>query len=106
MPTLMIMRAKFPADVDVEANARKFQEDPEILELRDRAGRVPEGIRRHRVYVTADKEAIVVDEWDSAEHFQRWVSQPEVQQLFAKLGVQGQPEVAFAEEIDLGDQIG
>ncbi len=105
MPTLMIMRANF-GDVDVDEIAKKYQEDPEIQELRDRAGRTPDGIRRHRVYVTAAKEAIIVDEWDSAEQFQRWVSQPEVQQVFAKLGVQGQPEVTFAEQIILGDESG
>ncbi len=98
---LMIMRAPMEA-ARLEELAKR---DPNPFEqVRDRALRVG-GLRRHRIFAT-DSEVIVVDEWDSPEDFQKFISEsPEVQQVFAELGVT-QPDITFARELNLGDDVG
>lgn len=97
---LMIMRA--PADgAKLEELAKR---DPNPFEqIRNHALEVG-GIRRHRIYAT-ETEVIVVDEWDHPEDFESFVQSEDIQKVFAELGV-SQPDVLFARQLDLGDDIG
>jgi len=100
MTTLVIMRAKGAVDQLREMASR----DPNPFEhVRDLA-LAQGGILRHRVF-HADGDVIVVDEWESAEHVQRWMQNPELQAMIGQAGA-GQPEVTVAEEIDVGDKVG
>ena len=48
---------------------------------------------------------MVVDEWESAEAFQKFFeSSPEVGQIMAETGVTSEPEVTFWHEIDTIDR--
>ncbi len=99
---LMIMRA--PADGAKLEEMSKRTPNP-FEQVRDKATATG-GIRRHRVFAT-DTEVIVVDEWDSPEQFQKFMSETqELGQVFAEVGLTGQPDIMFAREIDLGDQVG
>ena len=99
---LMIMRAPVDA-AKLEELARR---DPNPFEqVKESALRVG-GIRRHRIFAT-DSEIIVVDEWDSPEQFQRFMAEStEIAQVFADAGVTVQPQIEFARQINLGDEIG
>src|SRR3954449_8294542 len=99
MPTLVIARIK--VGDDVKELQQKYGSD--LTATLERTG-LPEGVLRHRTYAT-DGEVIVVDEWERPEQFQAWMNNPEVQRLFATIGA-GQPEVTFAEQITLGDEVG
>jgi heme-degrading monooxygenase HmoA len=101
MTTLVLMRARFEGDAD--ELARRYTSDADLLEARDRAGQ-PQGVQRHRVFAV-DGELIVVDEWDSPEQFRAWIGSSEVQKIFGGLGI-AEPDVTFADQLTLGDEIG
>ena len=64
------------------------------------------GAIHHRFLASADgTEIMVVDEWESAEAFQKFFeSSPEVGQIMAETGVTSEPEVTFWHEIDTIDR--
>ena len=64
------------------------------------------GAIHHRFMASADgTEIIVLDEWESAEAFQKFFeSSPEVAQIMADTGVTSEPEVTFWHEIDTIDK--
>ncbi len=99
MTTLVIVRIRINGDV------KELQQryTPELQATLERTG-LPEGVLRHRTFAT-DGEVIVVDEWERPEQFQAWISNPEVQRLLGDVAV-GQPEVTFAEQVTLGDEVG
>ncbi|WP_210505735.1 antibiotic biosynthesis monooxygenase [Naasia sp. SYSU D00057] len=101
MTTLVIMRAR--VEGDPEELAQRYADDPEMLAALQRAGQ-PEGVLRHRTYAS-DGELIVVDEWESAEQFQAWMNNPEVQRILGTLAV-GRPDVMFADQVKMGDEVG
>jgi hypothetical protein len=101
MTTLVIMRA--PINGDPKEMAERYTSDPEMMAALQQVG-VPEGVIRHRTYA-ADGELVVVDEWERPEQFQAWMKNPDVQRILAALGV-GKPEVTFAEQMQLGDEVG
>jgi hypothetical protein len=69
------------------------------LSARSRA----EGCIHHRFGV-GDGFVVVVDEWETAEAFQRFISSPELQQIIVEMGAQGEPEIVFSEAIESPDQ--
>jgi len=64
------------------------------------------GAIHHRFLASADgAEIMVVDEWESAEAFQKFFeSSPEVGQIMAETGVTSEPEVTFWHGIDTIDK--
>ncbi len=58
------------------------------------------GALRHR-FVAAEGEALVIDEWESAEAFDKFfASQDRIPELMAEADVTGPPEVKFYRPID------
>jgi heme-degrading monooxygenase HmoA len=53
------------------------------------------GSTGHR-FAVGDGEIVVVDFWDSAEHFQSFISDPMVQATMGEMGAQGEPTVTIA----------
>src|SRR5262249_20992080 len=65
-----------------------------VEELTERAK--AQGCVAHRFGI-ADGEVVVVDEWDTAEHFHAFISAPELQAAMRDMGAQGEPRISFAE---------
>ena len=51
----------------------------------------------HHRFAVGDGEVIVVDEWETAEQFQTFMSLPEIQQVIGQMGAQGDPRITFAD---------
>jgi quinol monooxygenase YgiN len=49
------------------------------------------------LFAVGDSEIIVVDEWETAEQFQTFISSPEIQQVMGQMGAQGEPQVTVAD---------
>jgi quinol monooxygenase YgiN len=48
---------------------------------------------------------MIVDEWESAEHFQRFFSDPDLQAFIGTVGAEpGPPELIIAEAVASADQ--
>jgi len=58
----------------------------------------------HHQFGVGDGFVIVVDEWETAEAFQGFISSPEVAAVMGEMGAQGEPEVTIAEAIDSPDR--
>jgi hypothetical protein len=58
----------------------------------------------HHAFAVGDGEILVVDEWDTAEHFQEFFARPEIAEVMAKGGAQGPPTVSFYEAVDSPDR--
>ncbi len=64
------------------------------------------GVISHRFYGNDDGEIMVVDEWESAEGFQRFFeSTPQIPQFMESVGVTSQPEVKFWRKLETNDEI-
>ena len=50
------------------------------------------GCAAHK-FAVGDGQVIVVDEWDSAEHFQAFIGSPELQEVMGQMGATGEPQV-------------
>ena len=92
---------KFNADpARMEAVFRNQEQD--LLAVRDDAR--SQGALHHH-FASSDGQVVVVDEWESAEAFQRFfASQPKIPELMRAAGVQGEPEFAIYPVIDSPDQ--
>jgi len=53
------------------------------------------GCTSHR-FAIGDGQIVVVDHWDSADHFQTFFSDPALQALMGEMGAQGEPAVTIA----------
>jgi|SwirhisoilCB1_FD_contig_81_1890518_length_562_multi_6_in_0_out_0_2 hypothetical protein len=101
MSTLMLLR--------VPGNAKELerlaQENPDVLaKIAEKAKGY--GVMRHRFFATQD-EIMVVDEWPSADAFQRfYADSPEIGDLMGKVGVTTEPTITFADGLMLGDEVG
>lgn len=49
------------------------------------------------LFAVGDGEVVVVDEWETAEQFQSFISSPEIQQVMGQMGAQGEPQVTVAD---------
>ena len=65
-----------------------------VLELTEKAKAA--GCRGHR-FAVGDGEIVVVDDWDTAEAFQAFISSPELQQVMGQRGARGEPRITFAD---------
>jgi heme-degrading monooxygenase HmoA len=60
---------------------------------------VSKGAITHR-FLQGDGEIVILDEWDSAEHFQEFFSsQPVIAQMMQEAGVAGPPDVKVYESL-------
>jgi heme-degrading monooxygenase HmoA len=99
---LMLMRAQGNGK-ELESFAHK---NPQIVKkIAERARE--HGVERHRFFST-DDELLVVDEWPSAEAFQRFFDEnsADINDMMAKIGVTSQPSITFADYVGTGDDIG
>ena len=99
MSYLMIMRIDANAD-DLE---RVTEENGDAMNAIAQRGRDMGAI--HHAFYVGDGEAVVVDEWDSPENFQRFfeAEQPNIGPLMAAAGVTGPPEIKFFRKLDTTD---
>ena len=59
----------------------------------------------HHQFAAGDGEVIIIDEWDSAESFQKFFgSNTVIPQIMQAAGVQGAPEFSFYESMDSPDR--
>jgi heme-degrading monooxygenase HmoA len=58
----------------------------------------------HHRFAAGDGFVMVVDEWETAEAFQSFISSPEIAEVMGDMGAQGPPEVEIAEAIESPDQ--
>lgn len=74
----------------------------EVIEVAKR-----HGLGAHRFYAT-DTEVQVVDKWPSEEAFHAFFAEagPNIEQIMAHAGVNGEPEVRFWRELEIGDEVG
>ena len=92
---------KFNADPErMQAVFRNQEQD--FLAVRDDAR--SQGALHHH-FASGDGQVVVVDEWESAEAFQRFfASQTKVPELMRAAGVQGEPQFDIYPVIDSPDQ--
>lgn len=62
------------------------------------------GALSHRFGMNDDGTVVILDEWDSAESFQKFFSDPEIAAVMQDSGVQGPPEFLIVEALDTPDQ--
>jgi len=82
-----------------------LKSDPErLMEIAERAK--AKGALHHRFYANADgSEALVVDEWESAEAFQQFFGEsPDIGAMMGEAGVTSEPEAKFFHRLDTPDQ--
>ena len=59
----------------------------------------------HHRFGVGDGYVVIVDEWESVEHFQKFFANPDLQALIAKSGAASQPpEITIGEAISSPDQ--
>jgi quinol monooxygenase YgiN len=58
----------------------------------------------HHQFAVGDGEILVVDEWDTAEHFEEFFSRPEIAEAMANGGAQGPPAISIYEAVDSADR--
>ena len=58
----------------------------------------------HHQFVAGDGEVLVVDEWDSAESFEKFFSDPRIAGLMQSAGVAGPPEISVFQVMDSPDR--
>jgi heme-degrading monooxygenase HmoA len=58
----------------------------------------------HHRFGVGDDFVVIVDEWQTAEAFQTFFQTPEIAQIMADSGAQGEPEITVTEAISSPDQ--
>ena len=91
MSVLVVM--KVPGDTKTFESFMAANRD-RVLELTERSK--AEGCRAHR-FAIGDGYVVVVDEWETAEQFQGFISAPELQEVMGQMGANGEPEITFAD---------
>ena len=91
MSVLVVM--KVPGDTKTFESFMAANKDL-VLELTERSK--AEGCTAHR-FAVGDGCVVVVDEWGTAEQFQRFISAPDLQEAMGQMGAQGEPEITFAD---------
>lgn len=96
----VIVVAKFPCDTAAfqaslsarSAEYRRFAQESQA-----------QGAIHHRFGV-GDGYVLVVDEWDNAASFERFIANPELQAFTGEIGVSGAPDVIIAEAVSSPDE--
>ena len=96
----VIITLKFPGDVARFRQALTEHGD-QFAKMADEARASGAGI--HHRFAVGDGFVLVVDEWQSAEHFQKFFANPDLQALVASAGATGEPEITVAEAISSPD---
>ena len=97
----VVIVGKFSGDTDKFAQAL-VDRGSEFKEIADRAKSV--GAIHHRFGI-GDGFVMIVDEWESAHHFQQFFSDPNLQAFIGSVGADpGPPELIVAEAVSSPDQ--
>jgi hypothetical protein len=97
----VLVIGKFQGDTDVFRQALVERAD-EFLAISERSKTV--GAIHHRFGI-GDGFVMVIDEWETAEQFTAFFSDPELQQFIGEIGAAGgPPEMIFCEAVSSPDQ--
>jgi heme-degrading monooxygenase HmoA len=58
----------------------------------------------HHQFAVGDGFVVVVDEWETAEAFQAFITSDAIAAVMGDMGAQGEPEITIAEAIDSPDR--
>jgi hypothetical protein len=58
----------------------------------------------HHRFAIGDGFVVVVDEWETAEQFNAFFGDPQLQQFIGEIGAAGPPEMLFAEAVSSPDE--
>ena len=58
----------------------------------------------HRRFGVGDGFVVVVDEWESVEHFRQFFGNPELQAFIGSVGAAAPPEMIVAESVTSPDE--
>jgi quinol monooxygenase YgiN len=98
----VVITAKFQGDV---ARFRQALTDHGDQFAKMAAEAQASGGGLHHRFAVGDGFVLVVDEWETVEHFQKFFSNPDLQALIAKSGAAPQPpEITIAEAISSPDE--
>jgi len=98
----VVITAKFQGDV---ATFRQALTDHGDQFAKMAAEAQASGGGLHHRFAVGDGFVLVVDEWETVEHFQKFFSNPDLQALIAKSGAAAQPpEITIAEAISSPDE--
>lgn len=84
---------------DVSQFRRWIENEDQLREVADRSKAA--GAIHHRFGI-GDGFVVVVDEWDTAEHFHEFIAG--IQDVFAEAGAQAAPEVTITEAVSTADE--
>ena len=97
----VLVVGKFVGDTAVFRQALVDRAD-EFVAIGERAKTV--GAIHHRFGI-GDGFVVVIDEWESADQFNAFFSDPELQQFIAEIGAAGgPPDLTFSEAVSSADQ--
>jgi hypothetical protein len=96
----VIVIAKFPGDTGVFKASLSDRSADYVQFVQESRG---QGAIHHR-FAVGDGFVLVIDEWDSASNFERFMASPELQAFIAEVGASGPPEVIVAEAVSSPDQ--
>ena len=97
----VIITLKFPGDVAKFRQALTEHGD-QFAKMAEEAKASGAGI--HHRFGVGDGFVLVVDEWQSVEHFQKFFANPDLQALVAMPVPTGEPEITVAEAISSPDE--
>jgi len=98
----VVITAKFQGDV---ATFRQALTDHGDQFAKMAAEAQASGGGLHHRFAVGDGFVLVVDEWETVEHFQKFFANPDLQALIAKSGAAPQPpEITIAEAISSPDE--
>lgn len=97
----VVITVKFAGDVATFRQALTDHAD-EYAQFSRQARESGGGI--HHRFAVGDGFVLVVDEWESVEHFQKFFANPELQALIGKSGATSAPEITVGESISSPDQ--
>lgn len=94
----VVVTIHFPVS-DVATAIQGLHDNAEFLE-EITASTMDAGILHHR-FVAGEGELVVIDEWESAEQFQKFFDgNPKVAQVMSSIGMTGAPEISVFGSID------
>jgi hypothetical protein len=96
----VLIVAKFPGDTAVFKKALADRPD-ELAGVASQA-RAVGGI--HHRFGVGDGFVIIVDEWESPQHFEQFFAREDIQALVGAMGASGPPDITIAEAISSPDQ--